>query len=106
MQAVPVDSPDRHDADADRRCAGTDRLEQGFAALDRDLLRVVQRRERPDARSTQLVVVEEDTCDDERTGERSATCLVGSGHEPRVELSIESEEPLAAGSSHAAENSR
>ena len=106
MQAVPVDSPDRHDADADRRCAGTDRLEQGFAALDRDLLRVVQRRERPDARSTQLVVVEEDTRNHERAGERSTTGFVGSGNEAGVELPIEPEEPLAAGSSHAAENSR
>ena len=106
MQAVPVDRPDGNDADADRGRARSDRLVQRLAVLDGDLFRVVERGKRSDARSPQLVVVEEDTRNHERAGERSTTCLVGSGHEARVELPIEPEETLAAGSSHAAENSR
>ena len=106
MQAVPVDRPDGNDADADRGRACSDGLVQRLAVLNGDLFRVVQVRERSDPLSPQLVVVEEDTCNHERTGERSTTCLVGSGNEACVELPIEPEKPLAAGSSHAAENSR
>ena len=104
--AVAVDRADGHHPYADRRRAGSDRLEERLALGHRDLLRVVQRRERPDARPAELLVVEEDSGNDERPGERPAARLVGARDEARVELAIEPEEPLAAGSSHAAENRR
>ena len=106
VEAVPVDRANRNDADADRGRAGRDRLEERLALLHGDLLRVVQRRERPHASPAQLLVVEEDARDDEGAGERSASGLVGPGDEANVELPIEPEKSLAAGSSHAAENSR
>ena len=104
MEAVPIDRADGDDSDADRGRTRTDGLVQHFTLLDRDLLRVVQGRERPDARAAQRVVVEEDAGDDERPCERPASCLVRTRDEPHVELPIESEEALAAGSSHAAES--
>ena len=106
MQPVPVDRPHRHDAHADRSRAGADGLEQRLTLLDRHLFRVVQRRERPDAWAAELLVVEEHAGDDERACERPATGLVGARDEARVELAVEPEETLAAGSSHAAENRR
>ena len=65
MEPVAVDRPHGDDPDADRRGARAYCLEQLLALLDRDLLRVVQRRERPHARPAQRVVVEEDAGDDE-----------------------------------------
>ncbi len=106
MEPVPIDLAVRNHADADRRRARSDGLEQELALLDGDLLRVVQRREGPDARPAQLLVVEEHTSDDERARERPAACLVRSSDEARAELAIEPEETLAGGSSHAAENRR
>ena len=106
MQPVEVDRPDRHDPNADRRRARADRLVQRLALGHRHLLGVVQRRERPDPRTTEPPVVEENARDDERPGERAATGLVGTRHEAHVELAIEPEESLTAGSSHAAENRR
>ena len=44
-------------------------VEQSLALVHRHLLGVVQRRERPDARAAQLLVVEEDARDDERACE-------------------------------------
>ena len=54
----------------------------------------------------QRSVVEENSGDDEGAGERPTPRLVGARNEADVELAIEPEEPLAAGSSHAAENGR
>ena len=104
MEAVPIDRTDGHDPDADRGRARSDGLVQHLALLDRDLLRVVQRGERPDARAAQRVVVEEHAGDDERPRERAASRLVRARDEAHAELAIESEEALAAGSSHAAES--
>ena len=104
METMPIDRAHGHDPHADRGRARSDGLVQRFTLLDRDLLRVVQGRERPDARAAQRVVVEEDAGDDERPCERPAPRLVRARDEPHAELAIESEEALAAGSSHAAES--
>jgi hypothetical protein len=106
MKAVEVDRPHRHDPNADRRRARADGLEERLALGHRYLLRVVQRREAPDPRAAERSIVEEDTGDDERPGKRAPTGLVGTRHEAHIELAIEPEESLAAGSSHAAENRR
>ena len=45
-----------------------------------------------------------DFTSDERPCQRPAPCLVRACDEPHAELAIESEEALAAGSSHAAES--
>ena len=62
-----------------------------------------ERCERPDARAAERLV-EEHAGDDEWPGERAASRLVGARDEAHAELAIESEETLAAGSSHAAES--
>ena len=49
VEAVPVDVGAGDDADADPRCAADDGAEELLALGGRDLLRVVQRRERADA---------------------------------------------------------
>ena len=103
VEAVPIDRAHGDDPDADRGRARSDGLVQPFTLLDRDLLRVVQERERTDARAAQRVVVEEDAGDDEWPCERTPPRLIRARDEPHAELAIESEEALAAGSSHAAE---
>jgi hypothetical protein len=104
METGSVDLARRHDSHADRRRACGDGLEQHLTLLRGHLLRVVQRGERANARTTQQLVVEEHPGHHERPCERSATGLVGPGNEAGTETSIEPEETLAGGSSHAAEN--
>ena len=70
-------------------------MEELLAPLLRALLRVVEIRERPHLVLAERAVVEQDACDDERSRERAAPRLVDAGHEPRPELPVESQEPLA-----------
>ena len=72
-----------------------DRMEELLALRVRELLRVVQRRQRPNARAAQQLVVEKDSGDDERACERAATGLVRSRDEAHAELAIDAEEALA-----------
>jgi hypothetical protein len=69
VQTHAVDLPWRHDLN--RNAGGTvqHRAEQLLAVLRRDLLRVVQLRERPNAMVAERVVVEEDAGNDERAGQ-------------------------------------
>ena len=83
MEPVPVDVAARNHADADARRTADDGAEQLLALGRRDLLRVVQVGERPDAVVTQALVVEQDTGDDERPGQRASPSLVGAGDEAR-----------------------
>jgi len=66
MQPYAVDLTRRDDLDGDPSCAVEHRAEQLLPILGRDLLRVVQLRERPDAMVAERVVVEKDARDDER----------------------------------------
>ena len=68
MEAVAVDLARREHPHADLLRAAGDCAEQPLAVLGRDLLRVVQERQRTDAMATQRLVVEEDAGDDERPG--------------------------------------
>jgi hypothetical protein len=104
VQPRSVDLARRHDSHADRRGACYDGREELLALVRRHLLRVVQHRERSNARPTEKLVIEQHPGDDERPCERSATGFVGTGHEAHAETSIEPEETLADGSSHAAES--
>ena len=105
MEAVPIDGAHRNDPDADRGCAHADGLEEHLALLDRDLLRVVERCERPDARAAERLVVEEHLKRRAGPAQRASRVrLVGARDEAHAELAIESEKTLAGGSSHAAES--
>src|SRR5262245_40752114 len=106
VQPVAVDRPDGHDPNADRRGARSDGLEERLALLDRDLLGVVQPCERAHAGTTQRLIVEEHARDDERPGERATARLVRTRDVADAELAVEPEETLAAGPSHAADNTR
>jgi hypothetical protein len=69
MQTHAVDLPGRHDLNRNAGSAVQHRAEQLLAVLRRDLLRVVQLRERPNAMVAERVVVEEDAGNDERAGQ-------------------------------------
>ncbi len=105
MEARPVDLESGHDADADLRSAPQDCFEQRLALFLRDLLRVIESRERTHPRTAQRFVVEKNAGDDERTGKRAASRLVRPRDVANAEASVVCEEPLAAGTSHAAEDS-
>ena len=106
MEPGTVDLTCGEDPDADLRGTCGYGPEEALAILGRDLLRVVQQRERADAVAAKRGVVEEDAGNDERACERSAPSLVRACDEAHSEPSIVCEEPLAAGPSHAAEDSR
>ena len=63
-------------------------------ALGIDLLRVVQQRERANAMVAQRSVVEQHARDDQRPGQRAASCLVSPGDEPCAEAAVEAKESL------------
>ena len=69
VQPGAVDLSRRDDLHGNPSCAREHRSEQLLAVLGRDLLRVVQLCERPNAMVAQRVVVEKDAGDDERAGE-------------------------------------
>jgi hypothetical protein len=104
METGSVDLARRHDSHADRRSAGGHGLEQHLALVRRDLLRVVQRRQRANARTAEELVVEEHSSGYQGPCERSAAGFICPGYEADAETTIEPEETLAGGSSHAAEN--
>ena len=104
MQPAAVDLVGGNDADDDPLGAADDAAIELVALVGRNLLRVVQVRERPDAVLAQARVVEQHTGDDERPGERAPPGLVGSGDEARAELAVELEE-LLAGPAHAPDDS-
>jgi hypothetical protein len=72
VQPGAVDLSRRDDLHGDTGCAREHRPEQLLTVLRRDLLRVVQLRERPNAMVAERVVVEKNAGDDERAGERAA----------------------------------
>jgi hypothetical protein len=94
VQALAVDLARRDDLDGDPGRTGENRAEELLSVLGRDLLRVVQLRERPNAVVAKRVVVEEDAGDDERAGERAAAGLVSPGDEASAEPSVEPQQPL------------
>ena len=94
VQPDAIDLPRRDDLNGNPGCAREHRPEQLLTVLRRDLLRVVQLRERPNAMVAQRVVVEKDAGDDERAGERAAPCFVSPGDEASAELSVEPQQPL------------
>jgi len=104
VETGSVDLARRHYSHTDRRSTRGDGLEQHLALVRQDLLGVVQRRQRANACATQELIVEEHAGDHQRPCERPAAGLVGPGHEADTETSIEREETLAGGSSHAAED--
>ena len=104
VQAVPVDVGARDDADADPRRAADHCAEELLALLRRDLLGVVQGRERPHPMVAEALVVEQDARDDERPRERAATRLVGARDEARTEPAIEREELLTGRARHDVED--
>ncbi len=91
---------ERGDRPAPRRATPQARtaLEEPLALLGIDLLRVVQRRERPHGVAAEALVVEEHPRDDERAGEAAAPRLVRARDEAHAEPAVESEELLADGS--------
>ena len=99
VQPVAVDRPGGDDADRDSCRAARDGAEEHLTALFGHLLRVVQEGEWANAVVAQLLVVEENTRDDQRPGEAPATGLIRTRNEPRTEASVESEQ-LLAGSAH------
>jgi len=78
VKAVAVDPRRRERLDADPFRTADDSLEELLALLPRELLRVVQERERPHLRAAQRLVVEQDAGDEERPGQRPAPRLVGA----------------------------
>jgi len=104
VQPRSVDLARGHDPDAHAGRSRQHGLEENLAVLSRHLLGVVQCRERSNPRAPQQVVVEEHTGDDERPCERAAAGFVGPRHIADTKTSIEPEETLAGGSSHAADN--
>ena len=69
VQTDAIDLTRRDDLDGDARRARKHGPEQLLTILGRDLLRVVQLRQRPNPVVTERVVIEEDAGDDERAGE-------------------------------------
>ena len=106
MQAVAVDLGGRDHLRTTRSAQPSTAAEQLLALLRRDLLRVVQQRERADAVVAQAGVVEQDSGDDERARERTAAGLVGARDEACAELAIEAEEAVNRGAGHGGENQR
>jgi hypothetical protein len=94
VQALAVDLAGGDDLDRDPGCAGENGAEELFPVLGRDLLRVVQLRERTNAMVAERVVVEKDAGDDERSGEGAAAGFVSPGDEASAELSVEPQQPL------------
>ena len=105
VEPVAVDVAARDHAHADAGRAAHDGAEELLALGRRDLLRVVQVGERPDAVVAQALVVEQDTGDDERPGERASSSLVRAGDEARAEPAVEREELLAGAARHRDEDS-
>jgi hypothetical protein len=106
VEAVSVDRADGDDPDADGRGVGDDGVEERLAVGRGDLLRVVQRRQPTHPGAAQQPVVEEDAGDDERPRERASARLVRARDVADAEAPVVSEEPLAGGPSHAAEDRR
>src|SRR5258707_6093328 len=79
----------------DRRRTTDDRAEELFPFVRSDLLGVVQRREAPNARAAQHVVVEQHTCNDQRAGERATAGFVGPRDEPDTQPAVATKKPLA-----------
>ena len=94
VQADTVDLARRDHAHRDRGGAADDRAEQLLSGVRRDLLGVVQRGERANAMTAEMLVVEHHARDDERPRQRAAPRLVGACDVADVELSIEPKEPL------------
>lgn len=100
VQSLAIDSLGRDHANRDRRRGSEHRVVELSTLLRLDLFRVVQPRKTPHADTAQRVVVEEDTCDDQRAGERAAPRFIRPGDASHTESTIEPEQPLA-GREHA-----
>ena len=94
VQPGAVDLSRRDDLHGNPGRARKHRPEQLLTVLRRDLLRIIQLRERPNAMVAQRVVVEKNAGNNERAGERAAACLVSPGDEASAEPSVELQQPL------------
>ena len=94
VQPGAVDLTRGDDLDGDTRGTVEHCAKELLPLLGRNLLRVVQLRERPNAMVAQRVVVEKNAGNNERAGERAAACLVSPGDEASAEPSVELQQPL------------
>src|SRR5829696_8376947 len=92
MQPAPVDLGRRDDPYGERLRARHDAVEELLALVRRELLRVVQPRERTAAVIAQELVVEKYAGDHERPGQRPTACFVHARDEPPPEAAVELEE--------------
>jgi hypothetical protein len=94
VQTIVVDARGGDDTHGDACGALEHGVEEPLALVRIDLLGVVEPPEGTHPVTAQAVVVEQDTRDYERAGERSPPGLVGSGDEPRPQTAIEPEKAL------------
>jgi hypothetical protein len=94
VETLAVDLARRDDLHGDPGRAGENRAEELLSVLRRDLLGVVQLRERPNAVVAERVVIEQDAGDDERACEGAAAGFVSPGDEASAEPSVEPQQPL------------
>jgi hypothetical protein len=95
MQPEVVDLTNGDDPHADLRGGAHDCTEERLALFVRNLLRVVEARERSYARSVQELVVEEHPRDNERPRERAAARFVGPCDETHAKTPVERQQLLA-----------
>ena len=100
MEAVAVDVARGNDAHR-YLCRGAQHgSQQHLSHLRVDLLRVVQKRQRPDAVPLQQLVVEEDAGDDERACQRAPPRLVRARDEADSETAVEAKQALTRRGAH------
>ena len=83
MESVGVDLAGRDRPNGDLGATGHDCAKQFLPSSGRQLLGVVQQRQRPYSVVAQTSVVEQHARDDERACQRAPAGLVGAGDEPR-----------------------
>ncbi len=102
--AIDLGSGDH--ADADPRRTADDRVEELLAFFVPYLFGVVQSRQRPNPHTAQILKVEEDPSDHERSGKGAATRLIRACDVADAEAPIVGEKPLTARAGHPAEDRR
>ena len=100
VQPESVDLLCRDDAHRDRPGTADDGVEELLAVGRRHLLGIVELGQRPYTMTAERGIVEQNARDDERTGERPSSCLVGPGNEPGAQAPVETKEPLAGRQGH------
>ena len=106
METVPVDVGAGDDADADPGCAADDRAEELFTLGGRDLLRVVERRERSNAMIPEGPQSKQTPATTSGPASGAAAGLVGTCDEPCAELPVVGEKLLTYGTRHDSDCSR